>query len=603
MSSAISFKGYSPNANGAGGVVSGLDWKAMTEAVYKAETQSARKKEEEIEFSNKKVAAYAELKNLAEAFFEANDKMRNIFSPTQSGNNHLRQKIVSMSASNGDNAANYLTVTPSSQFDADTFQIKVDDIALNEVHESILFNSSSASVTQNDHSSTQLFTVGNFTIEGELGSAVITIEDGDSLDSITAKINLQRNATGVSAKIVRPSVNGFKMQWEAKNTGADYGFTITDPDNVLNSVMTQVQAPTDAQITYNNSTVTRPSNRINDFVDNLVLNLKAPTPAGEYLTISIDYDTDKAKEAIVNWADSYNNFVKFVQKQQQRGGPESGYVDTAILRTDPTMNKIYREITSLVGEKPVGENIDFNSLSDIGLIFGMSESANAATGEPSYQNLIVVNEDLLNTNIQGNIDKVQEWFEFKYDVDTTKVRIISRSNNFPTDIHSFSLAVNVSNSESDRAVFTIDGNTVNATFVPNDSDDLTKGGIIKGVDGTVLEGFVFSYTGTGLTDANFSISRGISDKIYNFMTSYFEKNMPDPSSTSLEPSKDQFEVSIISEITVQASKMKAIKEVEARASKKIEDMVRRYSRMEGEIAKANNLINMMEVLFGEKSKN
>lgn len=602
MSSAINFGNSKIDTKGMGGVVSNLNWKSLLETTYTAETKAAEKKKTEIEFSDKKIAAYSEFKNLISSFHEANNKVRNIFTPSLSGSNHLRQKVVAMSTSNGEEANNYITVTPGSQFTPDSFQIKVNSIAKNEIHESIEFASTSASITQEDHSSEELLTVGSFTITGEDGSQEISVETGDSLDNIVAKINAAFPATGVKAQIVKPSESTFKVQIESKNTGADFGFSISDPDGVLNSVLAPLQEPTDASITYNSSTVTRSSNKIDDYIDHLTINLKSTTPTGEYITVTVDYDTEKAKAAITDWVETYNEIVKFVHKQQQRTGDEGGFKDTAILRTDHMMNLIYREITQAVGSKPIGDNIEYNNMDEFGLTTGVKVGPNFATDEPGYSNLISINEDLLSTSLQGSLEKVQQWFEFKYDVDTTKVRIISRSNNFPADINSFSLAVDITEDEDNRAVFIIDGEPVYGDFTPNDSEDLTKGGIIRGQQGTVLEGFTFIYSGTGTTTANFTISRGIGDRLYNIGSEYFEKNYPDPSSSSNDLTKDRFEAAIISETVSTTQKYENIKKIEDMALRKIDEMGKRFAAMEAEIASYNNSVSLIDAIFNSKSK-
>lgn len=84
-----------------------------------------------------------------------------------------------------------------------------------------------------------------------------------------------------------------------------------------------IQAGQDAELIYNGVTVVRPSNKIDDIVSGVKLELIKPTPEGQSATISISADNESVVENIKSFVEKYNELMPKLE-ELTRYDPETG---------------------------------------------------------------------------------------------------------------------------------------------------------------------------------------------------------------------------------------------------------------------------------------
>lgn len=285
-------------------------------------------------------------------------------------------------------------------------------------------------------------------------------------------------------------------------TGAETSTINTKNVGIFNVGFAVEESATDAQVTIDGTTVTRSTNNIDDLIEDVTFNLNQVTPSGTEVNVEIEPDTEIAKNAILNFVDTYNALRVFYAKQTELND-DGTPTDSAILKSNSTMrsmmNSVMDELTSVVN----GLSTEPNKLADLGIelddFAGDDET-------PFTRNILVVDEATLDNALVGNFKGVRDVFEFDFVSDNADVQVFNRTNGL--DVSDFSLNIDITG-----GIFqaTYSGGTVDL-----DMSQISGGGyLLKGQDGTVLEGLQLIYGGTTDTTATISISQGIGDRVYN----------------------------------------------------------------------------------------
>ncbi len=260
----------------------------------------------------------------------------------------------------------------------------------------------------------------------------------------------------------------------------------------------------DAQVTIDGTTITRSTNAIDDLIKDVTFNIKQITPPGTEITIDIEPDTDIARDAILNFVDTYNELRIFYSRQTEIND-EGVATDNAILRKSPTlrtmMNNVLSELTAVVG----GLNTAPNKLADLGITL---EDFPGDDETPFTRNILVVDTDTLEKSLKGNFEAARKVFEFDFVSDNANVQIFKRSNSLSAT--NFTLNLDVTNG--------IYQANVEGTIVDLDATAISGGGfLLKGKTGTALAGLEMIYGGNADSTANINISQGIADRLFNVM--------------------------------------------------------------------------------------
>jgi flagellar hook-associated protein 2 len=239
---------------------------------------------------------------------------------------------------------------------AGSYQVTVGSLAASQRTYSAAFGSESDALNQN----------GSFTIKVGSGAATtINVGSGDSLDSIAAKIN--SSATGVSASIFYDGSN-YRILISGQNTGAANAITFAESGTSLDLNGTgatatsgkTVQQASDASVTIDGFTATRPTNQITGLIPGVTLALTQPTTSPVTIQVASDPSTLNTNvQAVVT---AYNQVVTAIHSDAGYGSTAANNQDLA---SDPTLRSIASQLSSTI-EGVFGSG-SAQTLADVGI--------------------------------------------------------------------------------------------------------------------------------------------------------------------------------------------------------------------------------------------
>ncbi|AXY42177.1 flagellar filament capping protein FliD [Halomonas sp. JS92-SW72] len=146
-----------------------------------------------------------------------------------------------------------------------------------------------------------------------LRSVEIQIEAGWSLEDLRDAINADEKA-GVSASIVNDG-NGYRLALASKETGADASLTgLAFGSATLQADADTLRAGRDASINVNGISITSATNQVEGAIQGVTLNLEQTTEAGQPITLRVEQDTLKAREAVQGFAKAFNELKGTIGK-------------------------------------------------------------------------------------------------------------------------------------------------------------------------------------------------------------------------------------------------------------------------------------------------
>ncbi len=336
-----------------GGLASGIDTKAIVEAILSVERRPInRLQDREIELNAEK-SALDELRSKLNGFLNT---LRDI-----SSDQVFRGRAATLSDDS------FFRATAGTA--AETGQFSVEVLQLAAAHK-VAGNGLSAA-------DQPLVSDGTITIQSGTGE-VVTVDvssasGNNSLEAIRDVINAEDK--GVSASVLFDGTD-YRLVVRAEETGTANALTITDGTNLgLDDAGNELIAAADSQITVDTITVTSSSNKVSGVIEGVTLDL-LQTTGGTPVTLQVDPDVEGAVEAVHSLVDAYNEAIGYIAGQLDREdpGPLAG-------------NSFVRRLqTSLQGFVTTGvEGIPFGgirSLSSIGVSFdGRSGELGVDTAE------------------------------------------------------------------------------------------------------------------------------------------------------------------------------------------------------------------------------
>lgn len=222
-----------------------------------------------------------------------------------------------------------------------------------------------------------------FTLTGKKGSSTITVQAGDTISTIVAKINAQEAATGIRATY-DAGVNKFYLF--TSDTGSSAKIEIEDTDGFLADIL-HVDLSTvegaDAVIRFNGGQeLNFSSNRFT--FNNINFNL---LKAGETVDITVSPDIDYAVAQIKDFVEKYNAAVGYIAEklgekryrdflplsQEQKNEMKEKEIElweekakSGLLRSDSTLFNLYSLIRNQASATVSGVE-RYSSLSAIGI--------------------------------------------------------------------------------------------------------------------------------------------------------------------------------------------------------------------------------------------
>ncbi len=323
-----------------GGLASGLDTKALVDAIMSVERQPLERLQSKVQEYSARKSAYGELQSKLTGFESA---LRDLSSAST-----FRARNTTVSD------ATVFRATPGTDAEVGLFTIEVTSLAQADKIKSDGLAASDQGLV-ND---------GTLTIQSGANN-LITVdvsaaEGNNTLEAVRDAIN--GADAGVQAAIIYDGTS-YRLSVRSEATGLDNALTITDGTNLnLTDAANRVQTATDAALKVDGIDVVSSSNKVTGVIPGVTLDL-LDTNQGSPATLEIDQDIDKVVEGVQSLVGKYNEIVDFFNTQfsQESPGPLSG--DGTAIRIQARIQSI---VTGGVPGIPLG---DLRSLSSVGADF------------------------------------------------------------------------------------------------------------------------------------------------------------------------------------------------------------------------------------------
>ena len=344
--------------------------------------------------------------------------------------------------------------------------------------------------------------------------------------------------------------------------------------SVLNVGFAVVEDAVDAEMTIDGTTITRGNNSIDDVIEGLTFNLLGETIPGDELTVSVDPDTELVKSAIFNFVDSYNEFRIFAAEQMQTNSDGTPTED-AVLAGSSTLRtalaRVNQEVASVVAGITAG---DADRLADIGINFSDFPGDEET---PLVRNIMNIDESKLDSALAANFDEVRKVFEFDYTTDDPDLAVFQRTN----ALNATAVEVNIDQTNGIYQATYDDGTGL--VTINLDGEALNGGGgvVLRGQDGTDLQGLVLIYADTDDNVVNLNLSQGIGDRVFNTIDEMLEED------TGLLP----IELETIEDNNQRLQD--EIDRIDEIVERYREQLLKQFSALEQAIATANTLLQSL----------
>lgn len=347
------------------------------------------------------------------------------------------------------------------------------------------------------------------------------------------------------------------------------GLTMTFAAGTLvagDTFSTEVFVPTltaaqDANVRIDGIFVTQSTNKIENFVEGVTLNLLA-ADVGNEVTISVGDDKEAMKGKIRGFVDAYNSVMQDISTYTSYDEENE---TAAPLLGDGFLSSIRSELTSIVSQQ-VGSLPDGNQLShlaDIGIL-------SAGRG------LLTIDEADLTEALDERFEEVVSLFSQSFDAVDNKIGLVT--TNEKSMGGDYSLVVNYNASGIPTSA------TINGTAATID------GLLIRGVEGSDAEGIVLSFTspgsGPGTVNTTFRLGKGITE-----MVATAAAQIGDEETGQIHFAQDNLETQNENLDRQIASWEKRLESIE-------EQLRRQYSVLETTLSKMRNQSNYLAGVLG-----
>ncbi len=313
-----------------GGLATGLDTNAIIKALMDVEREPLTRMENEKKFLSSRLAAFSQFESKLNALSDSIAEM------------NTSDKLGSYATRAGSEEFFSLSVSGSSQASQGSYQMEVVNLAQVQKDVSIGYTDSNSGV----------FSGGTITING-IG---IAIDPASSLNDIREAINqADRDLdTGVTASTIFDGTN-----YRLVLTGADAETSFTASvagvsDGTTPLTFSNTQAAEMAEVIMDGITITSRSNRIENAIPGISIDLLKENVTGESTTISVESDFTEITAKLEAFAAAYNDINAFIKEQQNSSWGN-----------DPSFRSVTRTLRSLLVTNNGGAG-SFSHLVEIG---------------------------------------------------------------------------------------------------------------------------------------------------------------------------------------------------------------------------------------------
>ena len=437
---------------GVGG--SGLDTNSLITGLVAAKQAPETALKDQITANDKQSTALSSFQTLLSTLQDATNFLRNPPGVGNDASNVFKATTSSVTASDGSTGSNYVTLSTQAGATTQSYTINsVVSLATARQQKtgdiSILTADSQAVFTT---PGTGQFGAGTITINGQ----DITLNDGDSLNTVAAKFNSVQDTTGVSASVVQVSTGKYQVIFNGTKTGQanDYDLNAIGDTTVLTNLgLSAGTASSDSDFFLNGAEIKRATNNISDAISNITFNLQQATPNGTSLTATVSSDNTLIQNGVVNFANAYNAVRTFIAQQTQTNA-DGSYATTAVLANNQTFLTLANNITNQVNSSVPGLTGTTTAFADLGITFA---DIPATSTTPATTNAIQIDTTKLASAIAASPSAVSKIFGFTFNSDNPNLKVYARSNDL--GVSNFTLTLNPYATQTTSSVSVADADT------------------------------------------------------------------------------------------------------------------------------------------------
>ncbi len=538
------------------GTSSNLNTGALIENEVAQNNVKADKIDIKVQENDLLIAGYEEFYGLAQNFQESLTNLKSQTSFLDNGN-AFAQRTGDLQ-STGAIATSLINVSIEENAPIGDYTIVVEQKAQE-------FSAGSINVVDKD---ADLNEVGSFTIGIDSKAAQqIDVAATDSLQDIADKINLSTGDSGVSASVIKVSETEYQLIIEGTETNEAMTIStlsgsvmqnlgIVDGADAFEAAQI-IQNEQGSRVILNGATITRDDNAYDDLIDGLSFDV-LEADAGSTLTISVDNDISSAKEAVLDFVDSYNAFREFAIINQQVNA-DGSVPEEAILFSDNFLETFNYQVSTLLSSA-AGDGLA-GSLRNLGITFD------------SQNRLLVEKEADLDAALLDDFQNVANFFATDVSSDNDEFAIIGNTSTIEDLSFNVDITVDVN---GDITAATVGGQSVFS---------IQSGNRLVGNAGTPYEGLTFAYAGATDTSVAITLSAGLADLLNNTIESYTSPTgvIQDQISALNDENQDYVEDA---------------KEIRERGEEIREDAIAKYAAMEAKLSRLDSLLNTVRALLG-----
>jgi len=337
----------------------------------------------------------------------------------------------------------YVTMSPSKNAASGIYRISVGQLATNT-------NIIGGKVLQVGQTTTdQLGLKGSFTMANEEGKEVmVEVNETDSLRDIVNKINKSlyfenEDSKGEDIGIKASIIDGRIVLTDEKS--GNRNISLIDggegllSDLVLDENNRKVTEGQQAQFTINGVQVESDTNSVTDVLDGVTINLNKTHEEGQYDTVTIGIDEEKAVKALKEFVDQYNSTMNFIEDKLKAGDPNSPG-SRGPLAGDSSLMRLQSSLRQMVTSSLGGLDTKITDISQLGV------KTQDRFGQLTFD------ENKFKQALRENREDVMNFF-FSKTEDNKEVGFVSRVNNYIDGFISKSDGIIKSKTESyDRTI-------------------------------------------------------------------------------------------------------------------------------------------------------
>lgn len=337
----------------------------------------------------------------------------------------------------------YVTMSPSKNAASGIYRISVGQLATNT-------NIIGGKVLQVGQTTTdQLGLKGSFTMANEEGKEVmVEVNETDSLRDIVNKINKSlyfenEDSKGEDIGIKASIIDGRIVLTDEKS--GNRNISLIDggegllSDLALDENNRKVTEGQQAQFTINGVQVESDTNSVTDVLDGVTINLNKTHEEGQYDTVTIGIDEEKAVKALKEFVDQYNSTMNFIEDKLKAGDPNSPG-SRGPLAGDSSLMRLQSSLRQMVTSSLGGLDTKITDISQLGV------KTQDRFGQLTFD------ENKFKQALRENREDVMNFF-FSKTEDNKEVGFVSRVNNYIDGFISKSDGIIKSKTESyDRTI-------------------------------------------------------------------------------------------------------------------------------------------------------